>query len=429
MSIYSIMSSLIRLSIGKQVLIFAILGFIFGIFIKYNLDFATSIGITPDRVKILGELFLRLVKMSIVPLVFCSITSSVLSISDSSKISKIGLRALFIALITSVISVLLGLLIGYVVKPGVGINIVNQHGSHVISGKNTGTLDSIINIIPHNIIDAMQKPDLLQIIFFSIFFGLCINGISKKEINTKPLSSIFSILTDVCYEMIRRIMYIAPIAIFSFISWIIITQNFAMIKSMIMLIMCCIICTIIMVTIFYPSVIFFVYKLNPIYFLRKIIPVQILASATTSSAAALPLNMEISIDKIGTSKDVANFTMPIGATCNMNGCAFSIALYIVFTIQIYGINIDIEKIPQIILLCILGAIGTPPVHGGMLIMVSGILTTLNYPIEIIGILLTIDKISATFRVIANVTGNAFMAMITDISLKSFNKDIYNGNKD
>jgi len=417
------------MGIGKQVTIAILLGSIFGIFLRF---FDT--GIDPESFKILGDIFLNLVKMTIVPLVFAAISSAILSISDMKSLGKTAIQGVKLFILTNIMGVLIGISAALIISPGLGSNIdtsklkittslnklINSGQSQAIA--NPSISDKLINIIPDNIFKAMYNADLLQIMFFTIIFSISVSMVKSKISN--GITSCIQNLAQVMYAMVKIVMKFAPFGIFGLITWISGVQEVSVILALLKLVFCSVFAIFLLVFVFYPSLIWMRFGVSPLIFIKKMIPVQIFALATGSSAATLPMNMKNAEEKLGATKESANLLMPIGTSLDMNGNACVLALYSVFVAQLFGIDISVPEYFTIGLICFLSSLGSPPIPGGAVIILSGVLTSLNYPLEALSLIFAIDKIIGPLRTAGNVTGEAFAPLYLDILNKKWDKKKY-----
>lgn len=411
-------------SIGRRVTYGILTGICFGIFLRYF-----EIGIKPIQFKILGDIFLDLVKMTLVPLVFGSIGSAILSMEDMQKLGKIAYKGLILFFVTTAIGATIGIVVCLLIKPGINSGIdLNQITSSanlqkLISSSKKMTISAMfLNMIPDNVFKAAMDANLLKIISFTVIFSISISML-KDKIHSEVAEFIRS-FAKVMYSMIKIIMEFAPFAIFGLTTWIVGSQDVAVIKALLKLTFTALFGISILVYGLYP-LLMILKGVNPLPFLKKIIPAQIIGLATGSSAAALPLNMKNAQEKIGISSASSELLMPIGATMNMNGSGCTLCIYTIFVAQVYGYSLSIPDYFSIGILCVISSMGSPPVAGGAVIILSGILATLGYPLEIVSIIFAIDKIIGPMRTAGNVTGDAFAPLYIDIIDNRLDKKKYN----
>ncbi|QED23736.1 dicarboxylate/amino acid:cation symporter [Candidatus Deianiraea vastatrix] len=418
-------SAFFKLSLGKQISVAIILGCSFGVFLRFF-----DIGLNPASFKVLGDIFLDLVKMTIVPLIFFAISSAILSMGDVKTLGKSSMQGVTLFIITNVFGVLIGLFTAVFLHPGLGSNIdlskLKVDGSIqklIASGKvNTSLGDKLLHIIPDNVFRAFYEADLLQVMFFAIVFSVAASSVRAKI--GSGLSNFVQSFAQIMYAMVKIVMKFAPFGIFGLMTWIAGVQEVSVIASLVKLFASAVFAIFILVFIFYPAWLFIRFRVNPIIFMKKMMPVQIFGLATGSSAAALPMNMKIAEEELGTSKDSTNLLMPIGTSIGMNGNACILALYSVFVAQLFHIEIGLTDYATIGLICFLSSLGSPPIPGGAVIILSGVLATLNYPLEALSLIFAIDKLIGPVRTAGNVTGEAFTPLYIDILNKRWDKKKY-----
>jgi Na+/H+-dicarboxylate symporter len=420
------MKSFFKIGIGSQILIASVIGVLVGIYLRFF-----DVGISPSSFKFLGDIFLDLVKMVIVPLIFGAITSAILSIKDLKSLGVKAKKGLILFGITNVVGVSVGLASGYIFKPGIvkGFDakalVLNDVSKKMVSEaqKYDSIADKILHMIPDNVFKAFYSGDLLQVIFFSIIFGLAA-ALIRDKIGDK-MSNFISDFAQVMYAMIKIVMKFAPFGIFGLAVWIAGSQSVATISVLMKLVFAAFMAILFMVVVFYPAALFLRHGVNPFIFMKKMFPVQLFAFATCSSAASLPMNMKVVSENLGATKESTNLLMPIGTSIDMNGTACHLALYSVFVAQLFGISLGISDYVSIGMICFLSSLGSPPVPGGAVIVLSGVLASLGYPLEAISLIFAIDKLIGPIRTVGNATGEAFAPIYVDLLSKELNKKVYN----
>ncbi len=420
---------------GNRIFLGFIFGIIFGIIFKFNKLFLISIGFNFLNLKIIGDVFLNLIKMMSIPLIFFSVTDSIISIDGFSKSGKVILKSISVFLITTVFCVISGIISVSLFNIGKFSNLdINSITSNISDSlykiinnydvnKNSFS-GFILDIIPSNIFESFLKGNFLQIIFFSIIIGVAI--INSKE-DLRNIKSAIKSFSAVTMNSIQMLMKIAPIAIFSTTAWLFSTQDFNLIKSLGLFIGLNYFNAFCVLFLCYGFIIFFILKLNPFHFYRKVKSVQIMAYLTDSTAVTMPTAMKLSVEKIGISKEKVSLIMPIGMTINMNGGALYLGGCAIFLAQVFGIELNFYKYITLIVMSTLSAIGTAPVPGSSILLLGGILVSIGIPIEAIAIIFPIDRILDMCRTVVNVTGDIVSAMIVDRSENTFNEKIYNSN--
>ncbi len=413
------------LGIGGQVFLAAIIAAAFGVSLRY-----VNIGIVPLDFKILGDIFLNLVKMTIVPLIFFAISSAILSMKDLTALGSAAKKGIGLFAITNILGVITGLVVAIIIRPGIvsGFNpdslSINSSTKNLLASAsaNVSIGDKILHMVPDNAFQAMCSADLLQVMFFAIIFAVAVS-IGREKVGESFIAGIEN-MAKVMYAMIKIVMKFAPFGIFGLVVWIAGSQNASTISVLFKLLFTAVSAIIFMVFVLYPAMLWARHRVNPFVFIRKMIPVQIFALATGSSAATLPMNMKNVYENLGGTKSSAELLMPIGTSIDMNATACCLALYTVFVAQLFGIPLTPSSYFTIGVVCFLSSLGSPPVPGGAVIILSGVLTTLNYPIEAVSLIFAIDKIIGPIRTLGNVTGEAFSPLYIDLLTGKCDKKMY-----
>ncbi len=408
-----------KLQLHWQIIIGMLLGISFGIIaFKYGyVDF------TDDWIKPFGIIFVNSLKLIAVPLVFASLVKGVYSLSDISKLSKIGGKGVMFYLFSTVVAVSIGLFLVNFANPGkdfsndnVEIMLDNNNAQSKIAAaeevKNDGPLQFIIDIIPTNIFEAASNnTNMLQIIFFAILFGIAIVLIPKEK--TVYVRGFFDGINDIILKVVELIMKLAPYGVFSLLACLIVDFGasnelfIALAKYSITVILG----LLIMIFIFYPIILTIFTKVKYKSFFTSISPAQMLAFSTSSSAATLPVTMERCENGLGVSKEVSSFILPLGATINMDGTSLYQAVAAVFIAQVFGIDLDISQQLTIILTATLASIGAAAVPGAGMVMLVIVLGAINVPAEGLALIFGVDRILDMLRTVVNVTGDATIATV------------------
>tara|TARA_B100000686_G_scaffold355150_1_gene470446 strand:+ start:4631 stop:5920 length:1290 start_codon:yes stop_codon:yes gene_type:complete len=397
----------------------------FGALLGIVLNNVNSFGIVIDQYlsngifDVVGKIFVNSLKMLVVPLVFCSIAVGVSSLGDISLMGRIGAKSLVIYLITTAIAITLALLAAIIVKPGQGLEI--QSSSEFIS-KEAPSLSSVItSIIPSNPILAMAEGEMLQIIFFAIIVGvsITISG-SKGNIFKKGLDSINSVMMS----MVSIIMKIAPIGVFCLIAKTFATQGISMILPLASYFLTVMFVLLLHVLLTYSFLLKFIAKVSPIVFIKKMRTAIVFAFSTASSNATIPVTLNTVQKRLGVDKAVASFTVPFGATINMDGTAIMQGVATVFIATVYVVDLSVIDYLSVILTATLASIGTAGVPGVGLIMLTMVLTQVGLPIEGVALIIGIDRLLDMMRTSVNITGDSMVSLLTSKSEKCFDEDTF-----
>jgi Na+/H+-dicarboxylate symporter len=429
-----IIKSFFALKLTYRILWAFIAGGILGTCFRLFPEVFLNIGLDIAKLKILGSIFINLIKMIIAPLIFTSIVSSVISVGDVKKTGKLAAKSMLTFLSMTIICVATGMLAVELIRPGDNVGFdkdaviasSSSATSSITSSKHaqvTKISDFIFNIVPSNIFESLYNCDFLQIIFFATIFAIAIMRVGEDKAGhvTKGITA----LSDIMFGISDVVMNFAPFGIFGLTSWLIGTQNLELIKSLGMLIVALYGSCIFVIYVIYALFALLVLKLNPVHFFRKIAPSQVLGYLTASSSSALPLSMNIAENRLGVSREKTSFVIPLGATVNMNGGAIHLGMSTLFIAQLWGVSFGMSDYVTIMILCVLGAIGTAPVPGASIFLLAGILGSMGLPVDAVAIILAVDRILDMARTFTNITGDVFSAVIVDRLDDTLNEDVYN----
>ena len=403
-----------KLGLGTRILIGIVIGFIIG--------FAS-----PDLTKMLsplGEVFLRMLKMLIVPLVFFSITSGVCKMGDVKQLVSIGLRFVAYILITSGLAAALGTFVGMFLGIGSGTTEFLQAGANV-KNVDYNFINNVVSWFPANVFESFVKQDMLQIIVFSLFLGVAILFLSKQ------VNDFVKIIDQGALVMLKItdfVMAFSPIGIASLMATMVTTISGATVKDVIALIAADYITCIIFFLIMYPAMLKGLAGLGPIRFFRKISQPMIVAITTTSSAATLPVSLKTAGQKLGLPENVYGFTLPLGNTCGMNGFAVFIGLACIFCANIYGVEITFAKLVLYIFLGIILSVGAAGVKGAGIVMSTVLLQAIGMPLDVIPIFAAIWPVIDPPHTLLNNTSDLVGTAIIGKRLGKKDMDIYEGRK-
>ena len=364
--------------------------------------------------KPLGTLFIQLIKMLVVPLVAISIISGAASLGSSRSAGKIGVTSIGYILLTTVVSIIIAIGAGLIFKPGSGLS-VESIGALIPQGADAGTAtelsfwDTVIGMIPANPIQAFAEGNILQIIVFGLFLGFGIAALSEEK-RTRVTKGL-NYLLEALVWCIGKVMWVAPIGVFGLMAEAMGTFGFDILLKVINLLWVDLIAVVVMGCVAYPLTIMFLSRVSVKDFFKAMVRPQIVAFSTASSMATLPVTMG-ACDKMGVSKEVTGFVVPLGATINMTGNAIYYTLVAMFFAQIYGIELGVAQYVAIAVTASLGSIGQAGVPGPTL-MVVAVLLAAGIPIEGLPLLYALDRIFDMIRTVLNITGDAACAVVTD----------------
>lgn len=389
----------IKLGLGTQILIGIIVGFILG----FSSPALTKL-LSP-----LGTVFLRMLKMLIVPLVFFSITNGICKMGNVKQLVTVGGRFMLYIVVTSGLCAALGALVGMGINLGGGTTEFLMDGAQV-KNVDYNFINNVVSWFPENIVDAMVKQDMLQIIVFAMFLGVAILSLGKK---VESVVKLIDNCTDIMLKITDFVIAFSPVGIASLMATMVTTISGATVKDVIALIVADYVTAIFVLIVMYPLILKVLAGLGPITFFRKITEPMIVAVTTTSSAATLPVSLRTVGTKLGIPENIYGFTLPLGNTCGMNGFAIFIGLCCVFCSHIYGIEITFAKMILYIFLGIILSIGAAGVKGAGIVMSTVLLQALGMPLSVIPIIAAIwpviDPAHTLLNNTSDIVGTAVIA--------------------
>lgn len=415
-----------KISLSNWILIGMLLGLATGIILNFFVpdSFFKNIILIDNIFYLGGSLFIKLMRMLVVPLVFCSIVVGAASISDIRKIGTIGGRTIGIYLITTALAVTIALLIGIIVKPGAGLNMVAAAQSSNVTLNQTMT-DTILNIVPDNPINSLASGDMIPVIIFALLIGVIL---AKLKEETELVGKVFAQGNRIMMEMTSIVMKFAPIGVFCLMARTFAGLGFEGLLPLGKYIICVLIGLAIQAFIVYPSMLVVFTRLNPIRFFKKFISVMFFAFSSSTSNATIPLNLD-KLSEMGVSLEVSSFTIPLGATINMDGTAIMQGVAVMFAAQAYGMDLGLSALIIVIFTAVMASIGTAGVPSVGLITLTMVFNSVGLPVQAIGIIFGIDHILDMFRTAVNVTGDAICTLIVSFKNKSLDVDVFNGKKE
>lgn len=358
----------------------------------------------------LGQGFLRLVKMIIVPLVFASLVTGTAAMNDVKKLGRIGIKTLAFFMGTTAIGIIAAIIGANILKPGAGIVLENVQQTQFVAKEADSFVKVLLNIIPTNPIEALVKGEMLQVIFFAVMTGFVITILGEKA---KRLQGIFEEVNSLMLKMVSLIMELAPFGIFGLIGKTFITLGWAAMKPLASFIIVTYILLLFHGLVVYQILLRVYAKESPVAFLKKILAPMTLAFSTSSSAACIPLSLKTLKEEFNVEEKISSFTIPLGATINMDGTAIMQGVATVFIAQLYNIHLTTNDYFMVVLTAVLASIGTAGVPGVGTIMLSMVLSQVGLPLEGIGMILAVDRIVDMGRTTVNITGDLVCSVIID----------------
>ncbi|MBL4575827.1 MAG: dicarboxylate/amino acid:cation symporter [Opitutaceae bacterium] len=366
-----------------------------------------------------GSIFLASLKLLVVPLVFVSLVCGTTALDDVRKLGRVGLKTVFLYLGTTAIAISIALTAAVVFQPGVGFELSTNEG---FSPKEAPPLSEvIIGLFPTNPVKAMAEGNMLQIIVCSILFGvaLVISGDAGKRVG-----AVFNDLNEIIMKLVFILMQIAPYGVFCLIAKTFATEGFAAIKPLALYFFLVFGVLIFHALCTYASLLKVFSGLSPLRFFRKIRRAQLFAFSTASSGATIPVTLDVVENRIGVKNSIASFTIPLGATLNMDGTAIMQGVAAVFIAQAYGIEMTFVNYPMVIVTATLASIGTAGVPGVGLIMLAMVLNQVGLPVEGVALIIGVDRLLDMVRTAVNITGDAVVSCIVSKSEGQFDQSVF-----
>jgi len=391
-----------KIKLHWQILIALVAAVAFGYYLPNQIPYISWMGVV----------FLRALNMIVVPLILSSIISGVASVGGGSNLGRLGVKTMLFYVITSLIAILVGLFLVNLFQPGVGANLNTAEAVKSLPSASNSASEILIRTIPDNVFDAMAQGQILPVIFFAILFGFFITQIqTEKQI---VLNRFFDSMFEVMMKVTMFIIRFTPLGVFAIVAKEVAKNagslgNIA--GSLGIYMVTVLLGLIIHAGIILPALVKFLGKANPYKHFRNMATPLLTAFSTSSSNAALPLSMVAVEQKDGVSAKITSFTLPLGATVNMNGTALYECVAVIFIAQAYGIDLTTGQQAIIVLTALLAAIGSAGIPMAGLVMMTIVLTAVNLPLEGVGLILAVDRILDMSRTTVNVWGDTCAAVI------------------
>ena len=413
-----------KISLTAQTLIALVLGAIFGIILSFWAEH-TMIQkyLIGGILKLVGSGFLNAIKMIVVPLVFVSIVYATASLDNIKKIGRIGGKTFGFYLLTTAAAIILALIVGGIFKPGIGVSLdlIKETSTSSLPTASVSFIDTFLNMIPSNVVSAFADGNILGVIFFAILLGLSMTLVGEKS---TPLVQLFESANTVLLKLVEIIMLFAPYGVFALLATTFATFGFSALIPLAKYVLVVAFALALQLLVVYMGMLYFIGKLKPSIFLKKFMPIFNVCLSTASSSAALPLALEHSEQSFGVSKKISSFTLPLGATINMDGTAIMQGISVMFIAQMYGITLGLNDYVMVILSAVLASIGTAGVPGVGTIMLTMVLASINLPLEGVALILGVDRLIAMLRTAINVAGDNVCTLLIAKSENEFDQTVY-----
>ena len=425
-----------KLELHWQILIGMLLGILFGFLmtqVTWGKDFVG------DWIQPFGTIFVKLLKLIAIPLILASLIKGISDLKDISKFRNIGVRTILIYIATTVVAITIGLVLVNIMQPGEGISeetitkLTDTYASdsgvtskmeEASRQKGAGPLKFLEDMVPDNALAAMTDNSLmLQVIFFAIFLGISMLLIGEKD--AEPLKKFFDSLNDVVLKMVDLIMLTAPYAVFALLAGVVVSSSDPELLLALLKYAGVVVLGLALMIVFYSIVVSSFTRYNPLTFLSKMSPAQLLAFSTSSSAATLPVTMERVEEHIGVDKEVSSFVLPVGATINMDGTSLYQGVAAVFIAQALAFDLTLSNQLTIVLTALLASIGSAAVPGAGMVMLVIVLESIGFPQDKLAIglalIFAVDRPLDMCRTVVNITGDATVAMMVAKSVGKLGK--------
>jgi len=416
-----------KLALHWQILLGMALGVVFALVMT---NFEWGADFIEDWIKPFGTIFINALKLIAIPLILAALIKGITDLKDISSLSKMGLRTILTYVVTTVIAVSIGLMVVSIVQPGNSINedtrteLVDAYGGDAAmkkeasdKQKDAGPLQALIDLVPDNIFQsASSNGNMLQVIFFAVFFGIGLILIPEEK--SKTVKDFFDGVNEVILKMVDLIMLAAPYGVFALLAALVVEAPSPDLFAALAMYALSVVGGLLMMIGIYLLAVWLFTKRSPLSFLNGIAPAQLLAFSTSSSAATLPVTMERTIEHLGVEEEVASFVLPIGATINMDGTSLYQAVAAVFIAQAFGIDLSFGTQMGIIATATLASIGSAAVPGAGMVMLVGVLAYAGIPEAGLALIFAVDRPLDMCRTVVNVTGDATVSMLV---AKSQNK--------
>jgi Na+/H+-dicarboxylate symporter len=375
-------------------------------------------------IKPVGDIFMNMIRMIIVPLIFFSLVTGISNISDPKSLGRIGAKSCFAYLATTSVAILTGIAIAVFFEPGAGktldLGSMNLDKVNVSMVKEFSYVGLLTGIVPQNAIAAMAEGNMLQIVFFSIFTGITIIKMGKSG---KLLAEYCQVMAKFVFKMVSIIIEFSPYGAFALTAWVVGTQGTTVLFLLGKLV-CYVMLGMVIQYLIFGVLIYVFAKMSPLPFYKKSFEYQALAFSTSSSKATLSTTMKVCQERLGISSSSTSFVLPLGAAMNMDGMAIYLGISAIFFAQVTGVDLSFHDYIIVVLTATIGSIGGAGVPGSSMIMLPMILTAINVPIEGVALIAGIDRILDMVRTTINITGDATITMIVDKSEGTLNEEIY-----
>ena len=412
-----------KVGLTTKIFIALLAGAVAGIVIHYVVPagFVRDTVLVNGIFYVLGNGFIRLMQMLVVPLVLCSLICGSMAIGDTKTLGKVGVKTMVFYLCTTALAVCLALAVASVINPGIGMSMKDVDASSVTQAAPVSLVDTLLNIIPKNIFHSLANGDMLPIIVFALIVGVLL---AKMGNRASVVANFFSQCNDLMMEMTMVVMKLAPIGVFCLIAKTFAGIGLDAFLPMLKYMFSVILALAIQCFVVYQLLLFFFTRLNPFRFIKKFFPVMAFAFSTSTSNATIPMSIDTLHKKVGVSKQISSFTIPLGATINMDGTSIMQGVAVIFIAQAYGISLSPAAIATVVATATIASIGTAGVPSVGLVTLTMVLNSVGLPTEGIALIMGIDRILDMLRTAVNITGDAVCTTIVSKQQNAFDQKVF-----
>jgi Na+/H+-dicarboxylate symporter len=422
-----------RITLWKRVLLGLGVGALLGLALTYGLGAEPGAEIATTWFKPIGDAFVRLIQMLVVPLIFTTLVAGVTAMGDPARLGSLGGRTLGIYMVTTWIAVTIGLIVGTLIQPGAGFDLSNIPTAELDTARerlaandaNLGLAERLIAIIPINPVAAFASGNVLQIIFFAIFVGV---GCLMAGENGRPLAKAIESGADVMMKITHIVMEVAALGVFALMTWVMATQGLGVFLVLGKMVLCLYLACLIHMALTYGGMIKLICRLPLIRFFRGIADAQAVAFSTSSSNATLPVTIACARDNLGVSRPIASSVLPLGATINMDGTALYQGLIALFAAQAFGLEMTLPMYGMVMLTATLVSIGTAGIPSVSLFLAATTLSvvgaTPDQIVIVIAVLFPFDRLLDMMRTVTNITGDAAVAVVVAKAENELDEEVF-----
>ena len=412
-----------KLGLSTVIFIALLTGAVFGTLVHYFVPagYLRDTILINGILYVLGNGFIRLMQMLVVPLVFCSLVCGAMAIGDTKTLGTVGVKTIIFYLFTTALAVCLALSVASFINPGAGMHETVSDTSAAVETTTINFADTLLNIIPKNIFNSLANGDMLPVIVFALFTGILLASMGTR---VSTVANFFSQFNDIMMEMTTAVMKAAPVGVFCLIAKTFAGIGFDAFVPMLKYMGSVILALALQCFVVYQVLLFIFTRLNPFKFIKKFFPVMTFAFSTSTSNATIPLSIDTLYKKVGVSKRISSFTIPLGATINMDGTSIMQGVAVIFIAQAYGIELTPTALATVVATATVASIGTAGVPSVGLVTLSMVLTSVGLPTEGIALIMGIDRILDMLRTAVNITGDAVCTTIIAKQQGAFKKEVF-----